>query len=96
MKVRFVIKEQDENKPVQSPEEINIERDNLKSEIQSELTALNLTTVTPEQLQDLLNQIKVMKGESEESLAEKKKMTKSDEKKTRKICQRHEKFKKRL
>jgi LysM repeat protein len=84
MKVRFVIKEQDENKPVQSPEEINIERDNLKSEIQSELTALNLTTVTPEQLQDLLNQIKVMKGESEESLAEKKKMTKSDEKKREK------------
>ena len=84
MKVRFVIKEQDENKPVQSPEEINIERDNLKTEIQSELTALNLTTVTPEQLQDLLKQIKVMKGESEESLAEKKKMTKSDEKKREK------------
>ena len=84
MKVRFVIKEQDENKPVESPEEINIKRDNLKSEIQSELTALNLTTVTPEQLQDLLNQIKVMKGESAESLAEKKKMTKSDEKKREK------------
>ena len=72
MKVRFVIKEQDENKPVESPEEINIKRDNLKSEIQSQLTALNLTTVTPEQLQDLLNQIKIMKGESAESLAEKK------------------------
>ena len=73
MKVRFIIKEQDENKPVQSPEEVNIRRDNLKSEIQAELTDLNLTTVTPEQLEGLLNQIKIIKGEGEQSLAEKKK-----------------------
>tara|TARA_R100000234_G_C4991881_1_gene175964 strand:- start:1101 stop:1472 length:372 start_codon:yes stop_codon:yes gene_type:complete len=72
MKVRFIIKEQDENKPVQSPEEVNIKRDNLKSEIQAELTDLNLTTVTPEQLEGLLNQIKIIKGEGGQSLAEKK------------------------
>jgi sRNA-binding carbon storage regulator CsrA len=72
MKVRFVIKEQDENKSVQSPEEVNIKRDNLKSQIQTELTDLNLTTVTPEQLEGLLNQIKIIKGEGERPLAEKK------------------------
>jgi sRNA-binding carbon storage regulator CsrA len=56
MKIRFIIKEQEEIKPVESPEQINIKRDNLKAEIQSELSALNLSTVTPEQLQNLLDQ----------------------------------------
>tara|TARA_R110000796_G_C14562446_1_gene434987 strand:+ start:720 stop:968 length:249 start_codon:yes stop_codon:yes gene_type:complete len=73
MKVRFVIKEQEEIvKPVESPEQINIERDNLKAEIQSELSALNLSTVTPEQLQSLLDQIKIIKGEDSFTIDEEK------------------------
>ena len=73
MKVRFVIKEQEEIvKPVESPEQINIERDNLKAEIQSELSALNLSTVTPEQLQSLLDQIKIIKGEDSFTVDEEK------------------------
>ena len=73
MKVRFVIKEQEEIvKPVESLEQINIKRDNLKAEIQSELSALNLSTVTPEQLQSLLDQIKIIKGEDSFTIDEEK------------------------
>jgi sRNA-binding carbon storage regulator CsrA len=72
MKIRFIIKEQEEIKPVESPEQINIKRDNLKAEIQSELSALNLSTVTPEQLQNLLDQIKTIKGKDTSIIGEKK------------------------
>tara|TARA_R100000951_G_scaffold19720_1_gene16623 strand:+ start:1992 stop:2225 length:234 start_codon:yes stop_codon:yes gene_type:complete len=72
MKIRFIIKEQEEIKPVESPEQINIKRDNLKAEIQSELSALNLSTVTPEQLQNLLVQIKTIKGKDTSIIGEKK------------------------
>jgi hypothetical protein len=73
MKIRFIIKEQEEIKPVESPEQINNKRDNLKAEIQSELSALNLSTVTPEQLQNLLDQIKTIKGKDTSIIGEKKK-----------------------
>jgi hypothetical protein len=72
MKIRFIIKEQEEIKPVESPEQINNKRDNLKAEIQSELSALNLSTVTPEQLQNLLDQIKTIKGKDTSIIGEKK------------------------
>lgn len=84
MKVRFVIKEQ-EDTLVQPPEEVTSGKNELKNQIDSELLNLNLDDVDTQQLENLLNQIKTMKGENA-SLAEKKKLTKSKIKKRDEIA----------
>jgi hypothetical protein len=85
MKVRFVIKEQ-EDTLVQPPEEVTSGKNELKNQIDSELLNLNLDDVDTQQLENLLNQIKTMKGEDAASLAEKKKLTKSKIKKRDEIA----------